>query len=151
MTTVEPQKPYLLYDNKIFSFVEDAPELFILQALSTLCDYTSCVTEEAAIQEIMRDDICDDEAIAALIEEDDSYEEGDEDEYTEGDILRKKRELAAENLHTFTREELLEHIKSGHSYEWCSDYLDIEEVEEDDWTWPPRQEVVFLSLLLSES
>lgn len=107
---------------KKFTFIDDAPDLFIMQSLdSGDYDYTDCGTLKAAVEEV-KADIDYPDAARALGLSKDEVEEMDEDELAD-ELDKAATREAEECLHTFDREELKAHIESNHNYRWAMDYL----------------------------
>lgn len=111
-------------EGKIFRIREDAPDLFIMQSISDDYDYTECGTLEAAIDSA-KADIDYDPGLACEIL---GMDEGEFEALSEDEVAalldKKAEEEASESLHTFTRDELLEHISQGYGYKWALDYLE---------------------------
>lgn len=110
---------------KTFTFADTAPDLFIMQSLSSDdYDYTLCGAFKAAVEEVKADIDYPDSCSAARAL---GLSEGEVDEMDEDELAAMLDEAATreaeESLHTFTREELKAHIESNHNYAWAMDYL----------------------------
>lgn len=117
-------------DGKIFRILSDAPDLFIMQSISDDYDYTDRGTLVAAIESVKADIEYDPHLAGEILGMDEEEVEALSEDEIATLLDKKASEEASESLHTFTHDELLEHISQGYGYKWALDYLEELQIAE---------------------